>query len=670
MYSVRSHRRVVALACVLGALLTGTALAAGPAWTTYRHDSARSGIDPDSSAPVAPSQDWQVGPLDGRVYGQPLVYGSRVYVATENDTVYALDAASGAIVWQRHVATAVPSGQLGCGDISPTVGITSTPVIDPATGRIYVVADTWSGSTIVHDMYALNLSDGTLGAGPISVEPPGDTPKDQLQRASLALDAGKVIVGYGGNDGDCGSYHGWLVAVPEGGGPLQSFEVDAATSQGAIWGSGNAPAIDSAGNIWTSTGNGSGGFGYQESVVKLDWNLNVLDWWAPSNWSSLDSSDTDLGSSMPVLLPSGLVFQIGKAGVGYLLNASSLGHSNTAAPVYSSSVCSGSWGGAIYVNGVIYVTCSNGLHALSLNTTSRTFQALPGWTVNGNVNGPPTFAGGLVWAVNWSGASLYGLNPSTGASTFSASLTGFEHFSSPSAGGGRLFMVHRDPSGSGDDVTAFQVATPPGVTPTTLSLNSSNNPAAATRSVTFTATVAPDPDGGTISFSDGGMAIPGCTGISISASGSVTCTTSFTRMGRYGIWAAYSGDAFFGGSAGALSESIKPNIPTLSHLAVRVHRRKLRLSLTLSRPAQVLIVVAKLVPGHVTRRGCRAGAAPGRRCTVPERTLTLRMKGRSARNRFRPRMRGLAPGRYRVTVTALDPSGGRSRPQSVLVTVR
>ena len=92
--------------------------------------------------------------------------------------------------------------------------------------------------------------------------------------------------------------------------------------------------------------------------------MNLLDHRAPSDWQSLDSTDADIGSSEPVLLPGGLVFEIGKQGLGYLLSASSLGGTG-AAPRYQASVCSGSWGGGVYYNGVIYVTCSNGLHAVS-----------------------------------------------------------------------------------------------------------------------------------------------------------------------------------------------------------------------------------------------------------------------------------------------------------------
>ena len=86
---------VIGVAFAVQAVLGAYAAAATPAWTTYRHDPARSGIDPDSTGPVTPSQAWQTPALDGEVYGQPLVYGSHVYVATENDTVYELDTATG-----------------------------------------------------------------------------------------------------------------------------------------------------------------------------------------------------------------------------------------------------------------------------------------------------------------------------------------------------------------------------------------------------------------------------------------------------------------------------------------------------------------------------------------------------------------------------------------------
>src|SRR5947209_5019176 len=167
MWRVSARGRIAVLVCTALCATTGSAAAAVPAWTTYRHDDGRSGVDPDSASPVAPARAWQSTALDGAMWSQPLLYGSRVYVATQNDTVYALDAATGAVVWQQHVATPVPSGQLPCGNISPVVGIISTPVIDPAAARIFVVGDTWDGSTIRHELFGLDLGTGSVTVGPV-----------------------------------------------------------------------------------------------------------------------------------------------------------------------------------------------------------------------------------------------------------------------------------------------------------------------------------------------------------------------------------------------------------------------------------------------------------------------------------------------------------------------
>ncbi len=165
-------RTAGALAVLVCLLFAVPASAAPPAWTTYRHDMLRSGVDPDSTSPVAPTQVWQTAALDGSVYGSPLVYGSRVYVATENDTVYALDSVTGAVVWKRHVGTPVPvvgpnPPTTGCGNINP-LGITGTPVIDPATQRIFAVAETWDGSdpsSIQHVLLGFDLADGATVSG-------------------------------------------------------------------------------------------------------------------------------------------------------------------------------------------------------------------------------------------------------------------------------------------------------------------------------------------------------------------------------------------------------------------------------------------------------------------------------------------------------------------------
>ena len=128
----------------------------------------------------------------------------RVYVATENDTVYALSATTGKVAWSRHLATPVPASSLPCGDIAPTVGITGTPVIDPARGEIFVVADEESHGRPAHVLTGLSTSTGQVEMTR-DVDPPGADTAALLQRTGLTLAGGRVVFGFGGNDGDCAS---------------------------------------------------------------------------------------------------------------------------------------------------------------------------------------------------------------------------------------------------------------------------------------------------------------------------------------------------------------------------------------------------------------------------------------------------------------------------------
>src|SRR5438132_14219973 len=121
-----SVTHVGVVAAVLASLAAGSATQAAraePTWPTYHRDAGRSGFDPDGTSPLVPSLAWQSPALGAPIWGQPLALGSRVYVATVGDDLYALDAATGAIIWKQHAGTPVPSGQLPCGDITPTVGI-------------------------------------------------------------------------------------------------------------------------------------------------------------------------------------------------------------------------------------------------------------------------------------------------------------------------------------------------------------------------------------------------------------------------------------------------------------------------------------------------------------------------------------------------------------------
>ena len=692
---------VMAVALTVQAVLGASAAAAIPAWTTYRHDAARSGMDPDSTSPVTPSQAWQTTALDGEVYGQPLVYGSYVYVATENDSVYKLDAATGAVVWSEHLATPEPSSVAPCGDISPSIGVTSTPVIDPATDRIYVVGAVSASGAVHHELFAVDLSSGQPVAGfPIMADPlypSGGAAVNQLQRAGLALDGGRILIGYGGNAGDCSTYWGWLVSAPiDGTTGLSSFQVDASHTEGAIWAAGNAPAVDAAGNAFVATGNGNGNSSsdpeYGDSVVKLNASASPLDWWAPPNWQSLDSSDADLGSSMPSLLPGGFLFQSGKDGNGYLLNGAGLGHVSSAAAEASGFCSGGSFGGSVYdpASSTIYAACAGGLRALSLGSGSPPSLApKAGFSAPSSATGPPMIAAGLVWVTNYSSGTLYGLDPTSGTtrSHFPIPENGsnVNHFASPSAGGGRLFVA------SGDQVTAYTIAQPPASAPTTTTLVSSANSVPAGTVVSLTAAVAPTPDGATVTFTDGGAPILGCSGIAVSAAtaGQAVCHTAFARAGAHNLAASYSGDAFYAASASAvLAESVTsgtgsgggggssgggPHSPVISHASISPRRftatRAATLRLTLSEAATLTVAITELRHGHVVGHRCSSKVHRGKSCAVRMTLVRLHFHARAGRKAFELSLRQHAAGRYTAFIYATDHAGRRSRTIRITFTI-
>ena len=671
-------------------MLAPVAGAAVPAWTTYRHDAARTGIDPDRTIPVRPAQAWQTHELDGEVYAQPLVYGSSVFVATENDTVYRLDAATGRIVWSRHLGTPEPSSAAPCGDISPSIGITSTPVVDPAADRIYAVGAVSAGGEVHHELFAFDLGSGhPIGGFPIRVDPrypSGGAAVNQLQRAGLALDAGRILIGYGGNDGDCNTYWGWLVSAPTNGtAALTAFQADADYTEGAIWAGGNAPPVNAGGDLFVSTGNGSGDATsdpeYGDSVVKLNASASPLDWWAPPDWQSLDSSDADLGSGMPTLLPGGFVFQSGKDGNGYLLNGGSLGHVGAPAGEVSGFCSGGSYGGSIYdpANSTIYAACSDGLQALSLGSGSPpSLSEKTGFAPRSSASGPPTIAAGRVWVTDYGSGSLDGLDPSSGAtkSHFPIPENGSDvnHFASPSAGDGRLFVA------SGDQVTAFTIAEPSPVASTATTLTASLNPAPAGTAVSVTAAVSPAPDAGSITVTDGGAPVAGCVGVatSVARAGRAVCHVAFARVGAHRLVATYSGDPFYAPSRSAgLVESVtsggSSTTPVIYRPAISPRRfpasTATTLRLTLSEAATVNVTITQGRRGHLVGARCSTRSRRGRSCLVQIRLARRLFHARSGRNAFTLRLGRLAPGRYAATVVATNPAGRRSRTVQLAFTI-
>jgi Chitobiase/beta-hexosaminidase C-terminal domain len=305
-------------------------------------------------------------PVDDRIYAQPLyvpnvvmMQGTHnvVYVATMSDTLYAFDAdVGGSPLWSVNFASSVGAVPVafanftfaGNTNIVGNLGILSTPVIDPSTHIMYLVACTLEGGTMVYRLHAVDITNGTepYTNVVISASHGGVTfdAAHQTQRASLALSDGQVVFGFAAVEAetnDEGGYTGWVLAYNE-----QTLAQSGAfatvttggTLGGGVWQSGRPPVVDSAGFVYVFTGNGytsgyNGVSNFSESVLKLNPanGLALVDWFTPSDWNYLDSADLDLASSGPLLVPGtspSLLAGGGKAGVLYLLNTSNLQHYN------------------------------------------------------------------------------------------------------------------------------------------------------------------------------------------------------------------------------------------------------------------------------------------------------------------------------------------------------
>lgn len=452
-----------------GATGASPGIATNSSWTVYHGVPLGTGVAGVVDLTGA-RQVFASPSLKGQLYGEPLEWNGRVYVATTADDVYALSATTGAVRWSVHVGTAVPSSDLPCGDISPTVGIVGTPVIDPARAELFAVADELVGGTPAHHLIGVDLTTGTVVLNQ-DVDPPGAVTADILQRTGLNLDGGRVVFGFGGNDGDCAQYHGWVESVPEAGGTPDLYEVDAGAgqSQGAVWMGGAAPEVDAAGHVWVATGNGSvhqaaQGYDGSDSVVKLTAAMTKVGLFAPTSWAQDNADDYDLGSSAPAVLPDGLAVQEGKSHRAYLLDADKLGGVGGQLATLTDACDDDVDGGdAVSRTGsglVVYLPCLSGVVALSVQASPPALHVL--WQTSTGSSGPPIVAGGLVWTIDRSGA-VYGLDPATGDAVETLGV-GAEanHFPTPSVGAGLLLV----PSAS--NVVAFAgTGTPAGAAATT-----------------------------------------------------------------------------------------------------------------------------------------------------------------------------------------------------------
>ena len=416
-------------------------------WDTYHLGAARGGDDTGEPSFLHLRGAWTAGPLDGALYAEPLVDGDNVIVATENDSVYDFDAVSGKQLWRVALGTPRRS-DFPCGDIKP-LGITGTPVIDG--GSLFVLAEVEDAPGAYRfNLAKLNPSNGVIVYNR-DVTPHGLNADAQQERSALAVSDRHVVISWGGLDGDCQSYHGFLETVSESNGlELAQWNDTERDNEGGVW-APSGPAVDASGNIYVTTGNGSTSdinkFDDGDSVLEFTPSLSLISFFAPGPpqaWPALNAADLDLGSVGPMLLYNDLLFAIGKGGRGYLLNASDLpgnsdpgGGESASAPVCATAG-GGAFSGMAMSGDTVFVPCADGIVALSIDS-ARSFRVL--WRSTSG-SSAPIIAGGLVWTLSlFGGTRLFGLDPATGAVASRLRLPSTTvHFASPSAGDGKLFV--------------------------------------------------------------------------------------------------------------------------------------------------------------------------------------------------------------------------------------
>jgi outer membrane protein assembly factor BamB len=315
---------------------------------TWHGDAGRGGnfvvpaLTWSSAASVAPDDAFDAR-VDGHLYAQPLywtdpaTHRALLLTASQNNVVQAFDAQSGKEVWRKSVGRPVPRAALPCGNINP-LGITGTPVIDPATQAIYFDAAVDESGTPRHQIFGLSLKDGSVLQGfPVDVgralQSAGRRfdPRTQNQRTALTVLDGTVYAGFSGHFGDCGEYHGFVVGVPlHDPGKVSSFETRA--RGGGIWAPGGLPVIGH--DMFFATGNTFGAQVWSdgEAVFRVGADLrrgdNKRDFFAPADWRAMDARDEDLGGSNPLPFNAGsqaLILALGKDRIAYLLDRNNLG---------------------------------------------------------------------------------------------------------------------------------------------------------------------------------------------------------------------------------------------------------------------------------------------------------------------------------------------------------
>ncbi|PYL75677.1 MAG: hypothetical protein DMF26_07850 [Verrucomicrobia bacterium] len=432
------------------------------------------------------------GTISGNVYAQPLYIeggpnGPMIIAVTESNNVYALDATTGTVIWQRSdIGPSVPSSSLPCSNINP-VGITGTPVVELASRRLFFDA-LINGATIKHFIYSLDVDTGETNLGwPVDVNATanynGMTFESRIQeeRGALALVDGIVYVSYSGYSGDCETYHGWVVGVDINS-PTNVLAWATIAVGGGIWGHGGVASDGTnmfvvTGNTFNTGGNWMGG----EAIIRLQAGPVFSDFWAPTNWINLDEGDIDLGGvsatviDVPGATPSQLVLALGKDSNAYLVDRNNLG--GVTSPVAQAGVSGINRG----TSAVTYHTSqgtyfafhneANAIRAYKITPTnpptitfawsmSQTGRGSPWVTTNGATNF-------IVWVAGVAGDQrLHAYDGDTGAVIYAGGganelMTGTRQWNTGIAARGRIYFA------ADNKVYAFKLptGTRPAVTP-------------------------------------------------------------------------------------------------------------------------------------------------------------------------------------------------------------
>lgn len=617
--------RPILFLCLLGFTAAGVAQVNV---TAYHNDNARTGqnlaetiLTPANVNPTQFGKMFSVA-VDGYVYAQPLYLsnvaingGSHnvVFVATEHDSVYAIDADTGTIYWTVSLipaggSTLNSSSDVGCSDLIPEIGITGTPVIDPASKTIYLVTKTKEGGQFVQRLHALDvvthaekfggprvISAAVSGTGEGNVG--GKITFDPLrehQRPGLLLQNGHVIISWASHC-DMGPYQGWVMSYSAS--TLSQEAVYNTAPNGGfsgIWMSGGGVASDASANLYFSTGNGSwdGVNNFGDSTVKLGppsgGSFPKSDYFTPFNQNSLSGADADVGSGGVLLLPTlstgshpSLLIQGGKEGKIYVLDRNNLGHFcssctsvDTQAVQEIPGAVTGLFSTPAYWNGLVYFggkgdalkafsfnANNSGLLSVSPVAKSTETYAFPGTTPSISSNGT---SNGIVWTVlsNANGAAVLrahnaldiskSLYNSTQAANNRDQLAGAVKFSVPTIANGKVYV------GANGQVSAFGLlptSPPPPPPPPTTVATPTFSPAPGTYTSVQTVTVSDATAGAAVHCTTDGSTPTATSAVctSLTVSSTTTIKAIATKTGLTNSAIASGTYAFAPGSAPVVS---------------------------------------------------------------------------------------------------------------------